>query len=201
MRVVVALGGNALLKRGEPMTAEKQRAQRADGGAGAGRRRRRARARALARQRSAGRAARAAGGGVHRRRALPARRPRRPDRGDDRLRPRAGAGQRDAARRAARHDPDDGRGRPGRPGVRRTPRSSSGPIYTQGAGRRARQREGLGVQAGRRLLAPGRAVARAASTSSRSGPIRWLLDQGVVVICAGGGGVPTMFRPGGGARP
>jgi carbamate kinase len=24
-------------------------------------------------------------------------------------------------------------------------------------------------------------------------PIRWLLDQGVVVICAGGGGVPTMF--------
>src|SRR6188768_933722 len=27
-------------------------------------------------------------------------------------------------------------------------------------------------------------------------PIRWLLDQGVVLICAGGGGVPTMFRPG-----
>jgi carbamate kinase len=24
-------------------------------------------------------------------------------------------------------------------------------------------------------------------------PIRWLLDQGVVLICAGGGGVPTMF--------
>ncbi len=24
-------------------------------------------------------------------------------------------------------------------------------------------------------------------------PIRWLLDHGVVVICAGGGGVPTMF--------
>jgi carbamate kinase len=29
-------------------------------------------------------------------------------------------------------------------------------------------------------------------------PIRWLLDKGVVVICAGGGGVPTMFpTPGG----
>ncbi len=28
-------------------------------------------------------------------------------------------------------------------------------------------------------------------------PIRWLLDQGVVVICAGGGGVPTMFGPDG----
>jgi carbamate kinase len=26
-------------------------------------------------------------------------------------------------------------------------------------------------------------------------PIRWLLDQGVIVICAGGGGVPTMFTP------
>jgi carbamate kinase len=24
-------------------------------------------------------------------------------------------------------------------------------------------------------------------------PIRWLLDQGVIVICTGGGGVPTMF--------
>ena len=26
-------------------------------------------------------------------------------------------------------------------------------------------------------------------------PIRWLLERGVVVICAGGGGVPTMFSP------
>jgi carbamate kinase len=26
-------------------------------------------------------------------------------------------------------------------------------------------------------------------------PIRWLLDNGVVVICAGGGGVPTMYDP------
>ena len=26
-------------------------------------------------------------------------------------------------------------------------------------------------------------------------PIRWLLDHGVVLICAGGGGVPTMFLP------
>jgi carbamate kinase len=29
-------------------------------------------------------------------------------------------------------------------------------------------------------------------------PIRWLLDKDVVVICAGGGGVPTMYEPGGG---
>ena len=27
-------------------------------------------------------------------------------------------------------------------------------------------------------------------------PIRWLLDQGCVVICAGGGGIPTVYRPG-----
>ncbi len=26
-------------------------------------------------------------------------------------------------------------------------------------------------------------------------PIKWLLDQGVVVICAGGGGIPTMYDP------
>jgi carbamate kinase len=26
-------------------------------------------------------------------------------------------------------------------------------------------------------------------------PIKWLLDKGAVVICAGGGGVPTMFAP------
>jgi carbamate kinase len=27
-------------------------------------------------------------------------------------------------------------------------------------------------------------------------PIRWLLEQGCVVICAGGGGIPTIYRPG-----
>jgi carbamate kinase len=27
-------------------------------------------------------------------------------------------------------------------------------------------------------------------------PIKWLLDQGCVVICAGGGGIPTAYRPG-----
>jgi len=26
-------------------------------------------------------------------------------------------------------------------------------------------------------------------------PIRWLLDRGVVVICAGGGGIPTVYQP------
>ncbi len=27
-------------------------------------------------------------------------------------------------------------------------------------------------------------------------PIRWLVEQGCVVICAGGGGIPTMYKPG-----
>ena len=27
-------------------------------------------------------------------------------------------------------------------------------------------------------------------------PVQWLLDQGCVVICAGGGGIPTMYKPG-----
>ena len=31
-------------------------------------------------------------------------------------------------------------------------------------------------------------------------PIKWLLDQGTVVICAGGGGIPTAWQPGSGER-
>ena len=27
-------------------------------------------------------------------------------------------------------------------------------------------------------------------------PIRWLIEHGVIVICAGGGGIPTMYKPG-----
>ena len=31
-------------------------------------------------------------------------------------------------------------------------------------------------------------------------PVKWLLEKGVIVICAGGGGVPTMFSPGDGGE-
>lgn len=31
-------------------------------------------------------------------------------------------------------------------------------------------------------------------------PIRWLLERGVIVICAGGGGIPTMYEPSAGHR-
>ena len=44
-----------------------------------------------------------------------------------------------------------------------------GPIYTQAEADELAHGEGLGVQAGRRQLAPGRAVARSRGTSSRSG--------------------------------
>ena len=104
MRIVIALGGNALLQRGQPMTAENQRANI------------RVAAECIAgvapgneivdrpRQRTPGRPAGAAGRGVPRRRAVPARRAGRPDRGDDRLRHRAGARQ-PAARRDSRSPP------------------------------------------------------------------------------------------------
>ena len=56
MRIVIALGGNALLKRGEPMTAGHQRANVRVAAAGPRPGRPRPRARHLPRQRSAGRA-------------------------------------------------------------------------------------------------------------------------------------------------
>lgn len=31
-------------------------------------------------------------------------------------------------------------------------------------------------------------------------PVKWLLEKGAIVICAGGGGIPTMYEPGSGGR-
>ena len=119
MRVLVALGGNALLKRGEPMTAEVQRANV------------RVAAAALAPVAAQHQLVISHGNGpqvgllalqasrLHRGRGVPARRPRRPDRGDDRLPDRAGARQPAPGRGAAGDAPDDDRGRRRRPGVRR----------------------------------------------------------------------------------
>ena len=63
MRIVVALGGNALLKRGQPMTADNATRQRADGRGARGTRRAGAPTRDHPRQRAAGGSACAAGGG------------------------------------------------------------------------------------------------------------------------------------------
>ena len=80
MLIVTALGGNALLRRGEPMTADNQRQQRPHRRAGAGARGGRAPDGDRARQRTAGRLARAGGRRVHGRGGLPARRHGRGDR-------------------------------------------------------------------------------------------------------------------------
>ena len=154
-----------------------------------------ARARRDARQRAAGRAARAPGDRLRGGGAVPARRARRGERGDDRLRARAGAPQR-AARRGGRDAADPGRRRPRRPGLRP-------PDEADRARVRARATPG-----GSRPSAAGRsrrtATAGAASSprpsrarSSSSGTIRLLVDAGVLVVCAGGGGIPVALAPGG----
>ena len=195
MRVLVALGGNALLKRGEPMTAEIQRANIRVAATSLAPVAGRPPARAVPRQRPAGRPARAAGGGLQGRRAISARRARRPDRGDDRLPDRAGARQPAPAEvpfatilTMIEVDPDD-------------------PAFddpTKFVGPDLRRRRGRARSPPRRA-----GCSSATATSLRRvvpspppkrifeiRPIRWLLEHGVVVICAGGGGIPTTWVPG-----
>ena len=144
MLIVAALGGNALLRRGEPLDAEVAAAQRE------ARRVRRSptiarehRARRHARQRPADRAARAAERGVPRRAHLPARRARRGERGDDRLPARAGARQRarpsGTSRRCSRR-PSSTRSIP----RSATPTKPIGPVYDADAGADARRASGAG---------------------------------------------------------
>ena len=161
MRVVVALGGNALLRRGEPMTAENQRANV----------RRAAEALApVAREHElvishgngpAGRAPRAAGRVRPRRRALPARRPRRADRGDDRLHDRAGARKpparsRSRSRRSSRWSRSTPRTRHSK---RRTSRSA--PSTPRRRRSRLAKERGWAVAPGRGGVAAGRRLAAA----------------------------------------
>ena len=160
MRILVALGGNALLKRGEPMTADVQRANI------------RTAARSLAPVAEHHQLVLSHGNGPQvgllalqaaaykEVEAYPLGRPRRPDGGDDRLSHRAGARQPAARRGPVRHDPDDDRGRRRRSGVRR-------PDQVRRTGLRGRRRrrvgrrEGMGLQARRREASPRRPVAGA----------------------------------------
>ena len=69
-----------------------------------------------------------------------------------------------------------------------------GPIYTQD------QADALAAQKGWFFKADGDSWRRVVPSPQpmhifEIRPIRWLLDHGVVLICAGGGGVPTMFSP------
>ena len=129
-----------------------------------------------------------------RRAALPARRPRRRDAGHDRLPDRAGARQPAAASSGpvatlltmVEVDPDD-------PGVRRTPPSRSVRSTTGEAA------DALAAELGWTFKLDGDAYRRVvpspdAEAHLRAAPDRWLLEQGCVVICGGGGGIPTVYE-------
>ena len=190
MRVVVALGGNALLRRGEPLDAAAQRRNVISGGRGAGRAGGRARGGRHSRQRPPGRAARPPGRGLPAGPAVPARRARRRDRGNDRLPARAGARQRPRAATGgdAAHAGDR---RPGRSRVRAIRRSSIGPVYDRPTrGGSPPSADGRGAATALTGDGSCRRPSRARSSSSLT--IRLLVEAGVLVVCVGGGGIPVI---------
>ena len=69
-----------------------------------------------------------------------------------------------------------------------------GPVYDEAPPRPWPPRR-AGRQARWRPLAPGGALA-APAAHLRAAAMKWLLEQGVLVICAGGGGIPTMYARG-----
>ena len=161
MLVVTALGGNALLRRGEAMTAENQRANV------------KIACEALApiakehqlvhrpRQRPAGGPHRPAAGLLRQGRPLPLRRAGCADRGHDRLRHRAGAGQ-SAARSSVPFatlltmiEVD-----PRRPGLQEPDQVHRAGLPKEDADRMAAEK-GWSFKAGRRQVAPRRALADA----------------------------------------
>ena len=95
---------------------------------------------------------------------------------------------------------DDGRGRPGRPCVSRIPTKPIGPVYTGGSAAQPSSRTSDGWTVG-----PDGAMVGDGSFRLRYrlrifehvAPFDWLLEKGTVVICAGGGGIPTMYLPDG----
>jgi carbamate kinase len=84
-------------------------------------------------------------------------------------------------------DPDD-------PGFR-NPTKFVGPVYDKAEADRLATEKGWTVKADGakwRRVVPSPLPKRIFEIR----PIRWLLDQGTVVICAGGGGIPTMYQKG-----
>ena len=75
----------------------------------------------------------------------------------------------------------------------RNPTKFIGPVYDQTDAMSSSASEGLDIQARRRCLPPGRALPQAAAHLRACDRFSWLLEQGCVVICAGGGGIPTMY--------
>jgi carbamate kinase len=84
-------------------------------------------------------------------------------------------------------DPDD-------PGFR-NPTKFVGPVYEKAEADRLAAEKGWAIKpdgAKWRRVVPSPLPKRIFEIR----PIRWLLDQGTVVICAGGGGIPTMYQKG-----
>ena len=75
------------------------------------------------------------------------------------------------------------------------PTKPIGPVYTAEEARRVAAEEGW-------TMAPdGDGFRRVVASPMpkrifQIRPVKWLLEKGCIVICAGGGGIPTMYRPG-----
>lgn len=75
------------------------------------------------------------------------------------------------------------------------PTKPIGPVYTEEEARRLEKKEGWTMAPdgnGFRRVVPSPLPKRIFQIR----PVRWLLEKGCVVICAGGGGIPTMYKPG-----
>jgi carbamate kinase len=75
------------------------------------------------------------------------------------------------------------------------PSKPIGPVYTEAEARRLAAEKGWTVapdDAGFRRVVASPLPQRIFQTR----PVKWLLEKGCIVICAGGGGIPTMYAPG-----
>ena len=89
-----------------------------------------------------------------------------------------------------RNPADHGRGRPRRSRVRPPNQADRSGLRSRAGGPTGARRAGhfdpmATASAGRPFAPP--------DASSASRPIEWLIERGCVVICAGGGGIPTMY--------
>ncbi|MDX1384283.1 MAG: carbamate kinase [Thermoanaerobaculia bacterium] len=79
------------------------------------------------------------------------------------------------------------------------PTKPIGPVYSERQARRLAARRGWSIAADRggyRRVVPSPRPKRIFEIR----PIRWLLDQGVIVVCTGGGGIPTAYAADGTLR-
>jgi carbamate kinase len=77
----------------------------------------------------------------------------------------------------------------------KNPTKPIGPVYTEEEAQR------LAAERGWTMARDGRHFRRVVPSPRprrifQIRPVKWLLERGCIVICAGGGGIPTMYRPG-----